>query len=78
MVNDSFLALFKLTEAEVREQFFMEIVVNRWKNTKLDHVFNSLKNAETYIEHEFQDAGLLKLTVNFRYATDKLSEKHAA
>jgi len=78
VVNDAFLHLFKLTEAEVKEQFFMEIVINRWKTNKLDQVLNSLKNAETYFEHDFQDVGLLKLTVNVRYATDKSSEKDAA
>ncbi|RZK25358.1 MAG: PAS domain-containing protein [Flavobacterium sp.] len=77
VVNPAFLTLFKLTENEIKEQFFMEFVMNRWKIKKLENLFTSAED-EMYIEHDFQDIGLLRLKVSIHYASQSKTDEQAA
>ncbi|TDQ11815.1 CheR family methyltransferase [Pedobacter metabolipauper] len=64
VVNELFLKMFNFREFEIKEQFFMEVVHNKWNTTKLDallHVNSEL--TELYLQHEFPGMGIKKMIV---------------
>jgi two-component system CheB/CheR fusion protein len=78
VVNKAFLKLFHLKDYEVREHFFMEIVVNRWKTDKLTDLFSGdEKDTSIYLEHEFPEIGLKKLTIELHYVKAGNNQEHA-
>jgi two-component system CheB/CheR fusion protein len=78
VVNKSFLKFFQLKDFEVKEQFFMEIVVNRWKTDKLTDLFSDVKEDKSfYLEHDFPEIGLKKLTIDVSYVTEQGWKDHS-
>lgn len=77
VVNHAFLKLFNLREDEIREQFFMEIVHNRWNTTKLDSLFNDRQKAELYLQHDFQEIGMKMLMISVKYVPESKTKEHA-
>lgn len=79
VVNQSFLKLFQVKETEIKEHFFMEIVRNRWNTNKLDDtLLNGMDDKSFYLQHHFQDLGLMTLQVNVRHVSDKVFTEHTA
>jgi two-component system CheB/CheR fusion protein len=77
VANQTFLKTFNLREFEIKEQFFMEIVHNRWNTDKLDRLLlKATENEEVYMQHDFQGVGLKKIIVNVRYLSK--SKEHTA
>lgn len=77
-VNKKFLHLFHLKENEIKEHFFMEVVINKWKTKKLVDLLKDKKETEFYLEHVFPEIGLLKLMIKLRYVADKSAIEHTA
>jgi two-component system CheB/CheR fusion protein len=75
MVNKLFLKLFNMQEPEVKEQFFLEIVHNKWHTNKLDSLLLN-NDQELYVQHDFQIAGVKKLSVNVQYVSDEELNEH--
>ena len=79
VVNKAFLKLFNVKEQDVKEQFFMEIVVNRWKTNKMTELFTEgIEQDRFYVQHVFPSVGLLKLMVNVKYITQIGLNEHTA
>lgn len=79
VANSLFLKMFNFREFEVKEQFFLEIVHNRWNTTKLDSLlFNEGSDTELYMQHDFQGMGMKKLIVNVQYVSESKFNEHAA
>lgn len=79
VANSLFLKMFSFREFEVKEQFFLEIVHNRWNTTKLDSLlFNEGSDTELYMQHDFQGMGMKKLIVNVQYVSESKFNEHAA
>jgi two-component system CheB/CheR fusion protein len=71
VVNKAFLKLFHLKESEVKEQFFIGIVINRWYAEKLMQFLNNDVQNEPYLfEHNFPEVGLMKLIVTIHHVTE--------
>lgn len=64
---NAFLCMLQLREFEVKEQFFMEIVHNRWNTDKLDKLLANLDLKEIYFQHEFQFLDFKRLIVSVEY-----------
>jgi two-component system CheB/CheR fusion protein len=77
VVNNAFLKLFNLREDEIREQFFMEIVHNRWNTTKLDSLFDDKRKSELYLQHDFQGIGMKMLMISVEYVPESKTKEHA-
>lgn len=77
VVNMLFLKMFHLREEEVKEQFFMEIVHNKWNTNKLDQLLNDEKGPELYLQHDFQGIGMKTLMVGVQYVPESGMEEHA-
>jgi two-component system CheB/CheR fusion protein len=71
VINKTFLQLFRLKESEVKEQFLMGIVINRWHaDVLMKHLNDSVKNDEYYFEHDFPELGLKRLMVKVQQVTE--------
>lgn len=79
VTNSLFLKMFNFREFEVKEQYFLEIVHNRWNTTQLDTLlFDPGSDTELYMQHDFQGIGVKKLIVNVQYVSENKSNDHAA
>ncbi|MEJ7559603.1 MAG: PAS domain-containing protein [Pedobacter sp.] len=62
--NDAFLKLFNFREFEIKEQFLLEVVHNKWNTYKLDSLINDdTLHGEIYLQHDFPELGNKKLIV---------------
>jgi two-component system CheB/CheR fusion protein len=77
VVNNAFLNMFNLREDEIKEQFFMEIVHNRWNTNKLDTLLNDRQKPELYLQHDFQGIGMKTLMISVQYVPESKTEEHA-
>lgn len=64
--NMKFLQQFNLKEDEILDHSFMEIIHNKWKTTKLDHLFSGKNTAETFIHHDFPGLGFRDVFINIQ------------
>lgn len=79
VVNKAFLRLFHLKEFEVKEQFLMGIVVNRWHAEQLMQYLNTnTKNEQYLFEHNFPEIGFMKLRINIQHVTELGLNEHTA
>jgi two-component system CheB/CheR fusion protein len=79
VVNKSFLKLFHLKENEVKEQFLMSIVVNRWHADKLKQLITRAhKDEQFYFEHNFPEIGVLGLTINVQHIIENGLKEYTA
>lgn len=77
VVNSFFLQLFQMREAEIREQFFMEIVHNRWNTSKLDLLFlTEEKHPKLYLQHDFPSIGIKKLMIFLEYVPESKQDEY--
>ena len=69
VVNKKFLKLFHLKEEQIKDNFFMEVVLNNLKTNKLSMLLTESNSEEKncYLEHHFPNVGLLKLMVTVDY-----------
>lgn len=75
--NKSFSTFFKLKGDEIREQSFMEIVINKWKATQLTELFEEKDEKRSiYLEHDFPGIGFKKITVELHRMPNEDTEDH--
>jgi two-component system CheB/CheR fusion protein len=69
--NDHFLKIFNLRDFEIKEQFLMEVVHNKWNTDKLDSILkNGAYNDEIYLQHDFPGLGNRKMMVTVESIND--------
>jgi two-component system CheB/CheR fusion protein len=79
VVNKAFLRLFHLKESEVKEQFLMGIVINRWHADSLMKRLNDATEIdEYYFEHTFPELGLKRLMVKVQQVSKSGFKEHTA
>jgi two-component system CheB/CheR fusion protein len=62
--NASFLRIFNLRDFEIKEQYLMEIVHNKWNTDKLDEILkNESFSDEIYLQHDFPGLGNRRMLV---------------
>lgn len=77
VVNRFFLKMFQMRESEIKEQFFMEIVHNRWNTNKLDALFlPEEKHPKLYLQHDFPGLGMKKLMIHVEYVPEAKQEEY--
>lgn len=63
-VNDKFLKFFNLRDFEIKEQFLLEVVHNKWNTDKLDSIIaDEAVDSEIYLQHDFPGVGNKKMIV---------------
>jgi two-component system CheB/CheR fusion protein len=76
--NVNFLKIFNLREFEIKEQFLMEVVHNKWNTDKLDAILKSgSANDEVYLQHDFPGLGNKKMIVTIERIPDTSTEDTA-
>ena len=63
IMNSQFLQQFNLKEAEIAEHSFMEVARNKWKTTKLNHLFAAGATQEVFIQHHFPGLGVKDILI---------------
>jgi two-component system CheB/CheR fusion protein len=63
-VNNAFLKFFNLRDFEIKEQFLLEVVHNKWNTDKLDSIIkDDALHGEIYLQHDFPGVGNKKMIV---------------
>lgn len=69
--NPGFLKIFNLRDFEIKEQFLMEVVHNKWNTDKLDAILkNKAYSDEIYLQHDFPGLGNRKMLVTVESVMD--------
>jgi two-component system CheB/CheR fusion protein len=69
--NPAFLKIFNLRDFEIKEQFLMEVVHNKWNTDKLDAILkNQVFSDEIYLQHDFPGLGNRKMLVTVESVID--------
>ena len=74
--NSAFLKTFGLRDFEIKEQFLMEVVHNKWNTNKLDLIMqDGALDGEIYLQHDFPGMGNRKMVVTLESIFDESSQR---